>query len=89
VNVSFTGSFGDTALAAEAANVQVNAGADVLTGLIATGGRCDRRGQGKETSPGSAFQADQSPVAPDAVVATALYDWKNLLLEMIKSHPVR
>ncbi|MCB0021134.1 MAG: BMP family ABC transporter substrate-binding protein, partial [Anaerolineales bacterium] len=32
VNVSYTGSFGDTALAAEAANVHIDAGADVLTG---------------------------------------------------------
>ena len=32
VNVSYTGSFGDTALAAEAANVHIGAGADVLTG---------------------------------------------------------
>ncbi|MCA9922596.1 MAG: BMP family ABC transporter substrate-binding protein, partial [Anaerolineales bacterium] len=32
VNVSFTGSFGDTALAAEAANTHIQAGADVLTG---------------------------------------------------------
>jgi basic membrane protein A len=30
VNVTFTGNFGDTALAAEAANTQINAGADVL-----------------------------------------------------------
>ncbi|MCA9930096.1 MAG: BMP family ABC transporter substrate-binding protein, partial [Anaerolineales bacterium] len=32
VNVSYTGSFGDTALAAEAANTHIQAGADVLTG---------------------------------------------------------
>ncbi|RMF04029.1 MAG: BMP family ABC transporter substrate-binding protein, partial [Chloroflexi bacterium] len=32
VNVSYTGSFGDTALAAEAANTHISAGADVLTG---------------------------------------------------------
>ncbi len=32
VNISYTGSFGDTALAAEAANVHIQAGADVLTG---------------------------------------------------------
>jgi len=31
VNVSYTGSFGDTALAAEAANTHIQAGADVLT----------------------------------------------------------
>ena len=32
VNISYTGSFGDTALAAEAANTHISAGADILTG---------------------------------------------------------
>ena len=32
VNVNYTGNFGDTALAAEAANTHIKAGADVLTG---------------------------------------------------------
>jgi basic membrane protein A len=85
VNVSFTGSFGDTALAAEAANVQVNAGADVLTGssqqVVGAIGVAKDKG-----IPWIGIQADQSPIAPDTVVATALYDWKNLLLDMIKSH---
>ncbi|MBE7474587.1 MAG: hypothetical protein DPW09_15195 [Anaerolineae bacterium] len=85
VNVSFTGSFGDTALAAEAANVQVNAGADVLTGssqqVVGAIGVAKEKG-----IPWIGIQADQSPVAPDVVVATALYDWQNLVLEMIKSH---
>jgi basic membrane lipoprotein Med (substrate-binding protein (PBP1-ABC) superfamily) len=36
--------------------------------------------------PWIGIQADQSPVAPEVVVATALYDWQNLVLDMIKSH---
>jgi basic membrane protein A len=85
VNVSFTGSFGDTALAAEAANVQVNAGADVLTGSSQQ--VVGAIGVAKEKDiPWIGIQADQSPVAPEVVVATALYDWNNLVLEMIKSH---
>jgi basic membrane protein A len=85
VNVSFTGSFGDTALAAEAANTHVNAGADVLTGssqqvVGAIGVAKDKN------IPWIGIQADQSPVAPEAVVATALYDWHGLLLEMIAMH---
>ena len=77
--------YAPTALAAEAANVQVNAGADVLTGSSQQ--VVGAIGVAKEKAiPWIGIQADQSPVAPEVVVATALYDWQNLLLEMIKSH---
>jgi basic membrane protein A len=84
VNISFTGSFGDTALAAEAANTHLQAGADILTGssqqVVGAIGVAKEKG-----IPWIGIQADQSPVAPDIVVATALYDWKNTLLDMIQS----
>ena len=35
--------------------------------------------------PWMGIQADQSPLAPDVVVATVLYDWRPTLLEMITS----
>ncbi|MFN2136834.1 MAG: BMP family protein [Candidatus Promineifilaceae bacterium] len=85
VNISFTGSFGDTALAAEAANTHVEAGADVLTGssqqVAGAFGVAKERG-----IPWLGIQADQSPLAPDIVVATVLYEWRPTLLEMITSH---
>lgn len=85
VNVSFTGSFGDTALAAEAANTHIKAGADVLTGssqqVVGAIGVAKENGV-----PWLGVQADQSPVAPESVVASAVYDWHNTLLEMIKAH---
>jgi basic membrane protein A len=85
VNISFTGSFGDTALAAEAANTHVQARADVLTGsaqqVVGAIGVAKDKGV-----PWIGIQADQSPLAPDTVVATVLYDWRPTLLEMIKSH---
>jgi basic membrane protein A len=85
VNVSFTGSFGDTALAAEAANTQIQAGADVLTGssqqVVGAIGAAKEKG-----IPWLGIQADQSPVAPDIVVVTVLYDWKPTLLKMITDH---
>ncbi|RLC75820.1 MAG: hypothetical protein DRJ03_24655 [Chloroflexi bacterium] len=31
-------------------------------------------------------QADQSPLAPDIVVASQLYDWEPTLLDMIAKH---
>lgn len=85
VNISFTGSFGDTSLAAEAANTHVRAGADVLTGssqqvvgAVAVAAEND--------VPWLGIQSDQSPLSPETVVATVLYDWKPTLLDMITSH---
>jgi basic membrane lipoprotein Med (substrate-binding protein (PBP1-ABC) superfamily) len=85
VNISFTGSFGDTSLAAEAANTHVRAGADILTGsaqqvvgAVAVAAEND--------VPWLGIQSDQSPLAPETVIATVLYDWKPTLLEMITSH---
>jgi basic membrane protein A len=85
VNISFTGSFGDTALAAEAANTHIQAGADVLTGSAQQ--VVGAIGVAKEADvPWMGIQADQSPLAPDSVVATVLYDWRPTLMEMITSH---
>jgi basic membrane lipoprotein Med (substrate-binding protein (PBP1-ABC) superfamily) len=85
VNVSFTGSFGDTALAAEAANTQIAAGADVLTGsaqqVVGAIGVAEEAGV-----PWLGVQADQSTMAPDVVVATVLYDWRPTLLAMITAN---
>ena len=85
VNVSFTGAFGDTALAAEAANTQIAAGADVLTGSAQQ--VVGAIGVAKEAGiPWMGVQADQSPLAPEIVVATVLYDWRATLLAMIQAN---
>lgn len=85
VNVSYTGSFGDTALAAEAANVHIDAGADVLSGsaqqVVGAIGVANEAGV-----PWLGTQSDQSPLAPDIVVASQLYDWEPTLLDMIAKH---
>ncbi len=85
VNVSYTGSFGDTALAAEAANTHISAGADVLTGssqqVVGAIGVAKENGV-----PWLGFQADQSGLAPEVVKGTIIYEWQPVLLEMIKSH---
>ena len=85
VNVSYTGSFGDTALAAEAANVHIDAGADVLTGSAqqVVGAIQVASDAGV---PWLGTQSDQSPLAPDIVIATQLYDWDAILLEIIENH---
>jgi len=83
VNISYTGSFGDTALAAEAANTHISAGADVLTGsaqqVVGAIGVCKEKGV-----PWLGIQADQSSVAPDIVLATDVYDWRPTILKMIE-----
>ncbi|MBK8984998.1 MAG: BMP family protein [Chloroflexi bacterium] len=85
VNVSFTGSFGDTALAAEAANTQIAAGADILTGSAQQ--VVGAIGVAKEAGvPWMGVQSNQTPLAPDIVVATVLYDWRATLLAMIQAN---
>ncbi len=85
VNVSYTGSFGDTALAAEAANTHIQAGADVLTGSAqqVVGAISVAEEQG---IPWMGTQADQSPLAPDIVVASQLYDWDGVLSDIINKN---
>lgn len=85
VNVSYTGSFGDTALAAEAANTHIKAGADVLTGSAqqvpgAIGAAKDNGALWFGT------QSDQSSLAPQTVVATQVFDWTAVLKDMIALH---
>jgi basic membrane protein A len=82
VNISYTGSFGDTALAAEAANTHIKAGADVLTGSAqqvvgAVGVVKDNNVLWMGT------QSDQSSLAPEAVVVNQLYDWTGVIKDMI------
>jgi basic membrane protein A len=85
VNISYTGSFGDTALAAESANTHIKAGADLLTGtaqqVVGAIGVAQEQG-----IPWMGTQADQTPLAPDIVVATQLYDWTTVVADIIKRH---
>ena len=85
VNISYTGSFGDTALAAEAANVHIDAGADVLTGsaqqVVGAINVAAEAGV-----PWMGTQSDQSPLAPEIVVSTQLYDWDAIVLDIITKH---
>ena len=82
VNISYTGSFGDTALAAEAANVHIQAGADVLSGSAqqvvgAIGVATDNSVYWFGT------QSNQTSLGPDVVVANQVYDWVGTLQDMI------
>jgi basic membrane protein A and related proteins len=82
VNTSYTGSFGDTALAAEAANTHISAGADVLTGSAQqVVGAIGVASENNVLWLGT--QSDQSSLAPEIVVANQLYDWVPTLNDMI------
>jgi basic membrane protein A len=85
VNVTYTGAFGDTALAAEAANTLIKAGADVLTGSAQ-----QVVGSIQVAKDNNVFwfgsQSDQSPLAPEIVVMNQVYDWTAVIKDMIDSH---
>jgi basic membrane protein A len=82
VNVNWTGSFSDVALASEAANTHIGAGADVLTGtaqmVVGAIGVAEENGV-----LWFGTQADQSSLAPSVVVANQIYDWTVALDEII------
>jgi len=83
VNVNWTGSFSDVALASEAAQTHINVGADVLTGtaqmVVGAIGVARQRGV-----LWFGTQADQTSLAPEIVVANQIYDWTVALKPMIQ-----
>lgn len=83
VNVNWTGSFSDVALASEAAQTHVNAGADALTGtaqmVVGAIGVAEEKGV-----LWFGTQANQTSLAPSIVVANQVYDWTVVLEQMIE-----
>ncbi len=82
VNVNWIGSFSDVALASEAAQTHINAGADVMAGTAqmvvgAIGVANDNNVLWIGT------QASQTSLAPDIVVANQIYDWSGILMEIV------
>jgi len=82
VNVTWIGSFSDVALASEAAQTHINAGADVLTGTaqMVVGAIGVARQKGVLWF---GTQADQTSLAPEIVVGNQVYDWIVVLKPMI------
>lgn len=83
VNVNWIGSFSDVALASEAAQTHVNAGADLLTGtaqmVVGAVGVAEENGV-----LWFGTQADQTSLAPSIVVACQVYDWTVVLKQIIE-----
>ena len=82
VNVNYIGSFSDVALASEAAQTHIKAGADALTGtaqmVVGAIGVAEEAGV-----PWFGTQANQTSLAPSIVVASQVYDWTVALDEII------
>lgn len=82
VNVNYTGSFSDVALASEAAQAHVAAGADVMTGtaqmVVGAVGVANDQG-----ILWFGTQANQTSLAPDIVVASQVYKWEVVLREIL------
>jgi basic membrane lipoprotein Med (substrate-binding protein (PBP1-ABC) superfamily) len=82
VNVNYIGSFSDVALASEAANTHIAAGADVLTGtaqmVVGAIGKAEESG-----ALWFGTQSNQTSLAPTIVVASQVYHWEVVLNEII------
>ncbi len=82
VNINYIGSFSDVALASEAAQAHIAAGADVLTGsaqmVVGAVGVAQANG-----ALWFGTQANQTALAPDLVVASQVYKWEVVLREII------
>jgi basic membrane protein A len=82
VNVNYIGSFSDVALASEAANTHLSAGADVLTGtaqmVVGAIGVAEEEG-----ALWFGTQSNQTELAPSIVVANQVYHWEVVLKDMI------
>ncbi|GAB4275567.1 MAG: BMP family protein [Candidatus Promineifilaceae bacterium] len=82
VNVNYIGSFSDVALASEAAQTHVNAGADAMTGTAQM--VVGAIGVAKDNGViWFGTQSSQTSLAPSIVVANQVYDWTVVLDEMI------
>jgi len=80
--VNYIQSFGDLALAAEAADAMITNGADVLTGTAQMVPGAIQ----KASEAGAAWfgtQANQTDLAPETVVANQVYDWTVVLEDII------
>lgn len=78
VNVNWIGSFSDVALASEAAQTHINAGADAMTGsaqmVVGAVGVANDNGV-----PWFGTQYNQTSLAPEIVVASQVYKWEVVL----------
>lgn len=84
VNVNYTGSFSDVALASEAARTHANAGADALSGTAQM--VVGAIGVAEENDiPWFGTQSSQTSLAPSVVVANQVYDWTVVVEDIMEN----
>ena len=82
VRVTYTGSFSDVTLAADAARAHVDAGADVMTGSAQmVVGAVSVASEGGTLWFGT--QSNQAALAPNLVVASQVYHWEVILNQIL------
>ncbi|MFW6215664.1 MAG: BMP family lipoprotein [Alkalispirochaetaceae bacterium] len=85
VSQTWTGSFSDVALMTAAAQTHISNDADILTGssqsVVGSVGAAQEAGDVLWFGT----QADQTTLAPELVVASQVYDWRDMLTEMISN----
>jgi basic membrane protein A len=83
VNVNWIGSFSDVALASEAAQTHVKAGADAMSGtaqmVVGAVGVCKEK-----NVLWFGTQSNQTSLAPSVVVASQVYKWEVVLRQIIE-----
>jgi basic membrane protein A len=85
VRIAYTGSFGDLVAAGEIARTHIKAGADILTGTSQqTVGAINVVAE-KEGLYWLSSDMDQKSIAPKTVLAAQVYNFKNVVTEMINS----
>ncbi len=84
VRVAYTGSFGDIAKASELAKAQIDAGADILTGTAQQTVGAIKACAEKPGIYWLGNDMDQSSIAPDTVLTAQAYNWKDVVMQMVK-----
>ena len=82
--IAYTGSFNEIVKAGEIAKTHMDAGADFLTGSSQQAVGAIKAVAGKPGTYWLSTDMDQSKVAPDAVLASQVYNWEKVLTKIIE-----
>lgn len=81
--IAYTGSFNEIVKAGEIAKTHMDAGADFLTGSSQQAVGAIKAVAGKPGTYWLSTDMDQSKVAPDAVLASQVYNWEKVLTKIL------
>ena len=81
--IAYTGSFNEIVKAGEIAKTHMDAGADFLTGSSQQAVGAIKAVAGKPGTYWLSTDMDQSMVAPDAVLASQVYNWEKVLTKIL------